>query len=696
MTDENKTNTKTNKLINEKSPYLLEHAHNPVDWHPWSVEAFTLAKELNKPIFLSIGYASCHWCHVMAHESFEDEEVASLLNEAFVCIKVDREEMPHVDNLYMDVCQITTGRGGWPLTVFLDHDKRAFFAGTYFPKEDNYGQPGLMKLIPNVKYLWELKKDDLLKSCDEIEKSVKQLSLGGESKLSADTFFEKAFDELTQNFDAEYGGFGRKTKFPTPHHINFLLTYYKLTNTDSALAMAEKTLKGLSLGGIFDQIGYGYHRYSTDKEYILPHFEKMLFDQANISVALTNAYLVTKNNFYKDMVEKVLTYAIRDLMSSDGGFYSSEDADSEGEEGRFYTWTVTELKELLTEDEFEFLNELYSLKEEGNFFDESTKARTGRNIFYRTTEIEHFAREKNISNEQVKNKLKKIKDLLFSKREQRVKPNLDYKILTDQNCLTVSALIAAYKAFGNEVYKDIALKCLDFIQDNLFNESKELMHSFAKGEVKVIGTIDDYSTYIKALIDLYEATFEKTYLSDAVQYLDETIEDFYDNINGGFFFTKEKSDIPLRLKYTFDGAGSSGNSIMAGNLSRMFLLTGNVRYRDLNQKTVLNISLSLERAPSGHSAFLNNIYPLIISNNVITIAGNKNDPKVKDFIKEIHSRYLPTTSVILNEGDMEDLASFTKDQKTINGNPCIYLCIGNSCLEPMTDIKEVIKAMDEK
>ncbi len=439
---------KNNKLINEKSPYLLQHANNPVNWFPWSNEAFEKAKLEDKPIFLSIGYSTCHWCHVMEKESFEDEQVAKLMNDTFISIKVDREERPDIDGIYMSVCQMVTGAGGWPLTIVMTPDKKPFFAGTYFPKYNRFNRIGMMELIPKLKSVWVNQKEEILKSADDIALSLNRQNFFSDSTEIDASILDKTYNDLSNRYDKTSGGFGSAPKFPSPHNLLFLLRYWKRKNEPNALKMVEKTLTEMRYGGIYDHIGFGFARYSTDQNWLVPHFEKMLYDQAMLVLAYTEVYLVTKNDFYKKTAEEILEYVLRDMTHSDGGFYSAEDADSEGEEGKFYLWDADELRNVLDKDESDFAIKVFNVADDGNWIDESKGMMPGTNILHLKESIKNLAADFNLSENEFANKLELIRDKLFKYREKRIHPYKDDKILTDWNGLMISALARASQAFN--------------------------------------------------------------------------------------------------------------------------------------------------------------------------------------------------------------------------------------------------------
>ncbi|MFW9897624.1 MAG: thioredoxin domain-containing protein, partial [Candidatus Thorarchaeota archaeon] len=446
-----------NKLKSEKSPYLLQHAKNPVNWYPWGEEAFNKAKYEDKPIFLSIGYSTCHWCHVFAHESFEDQEVAKLMNEVFVSIKVDREERPDIDKIYMTVCQMMTGSGGWPLTIIMTPDRKPFFAGTYFPKETRFGRIGLIDLIKRIKELWKNQKSELIDSANQITFRLQNIDQESPGDLFTEITLKNAFRQLSIQFDYVNGGFGTRPKFPTPHNLIFLLRYWKRTGEEKALEMVEKTLLEMRKGGIFDHIGFGFHRYSTDSTWLVPHFEKMLYDQALIALVYIEAYQATKNDLYKHTTKEIFNYVLRDMISEEGGFYSAEDADSEGEEGKFYVWTKNELEQILESNEFDLAINTFNVKESGNYREEATQKKTRKNILYL----------KNLPNKEKFALIEKIRLKLFKEREKRIHPHKDDKILTDWNGLLIAALAKGAQVLNDDHYLQIAKKSVNFILSKL-------------------------------------------------------------------------------------------------------------------------------------------------------------------------------------------------------------------------------------
>ena len=565
----------SNRLERETSPYLLQHKENPVDWYSWCEEAFIRAKEEDKPIFLSIGYSSCHWCHVIAHESFEDDEIADIINRHFIAIKVDKEERPDVDSVYMSVCQAFTGSGGWPTSIFMDWEGKPFFAGTYFPKT------ALKNLLVAIHNEWTNNKDELLK---QSEKIIEHLKLKNTSTRNADIqLAHTAVALYKRSFDRIFGGFGSAPKFPAPHNILFLLSYYEKFNTPECLEMAEHTLIQMYSGGLFDHIGFGFSRYSTDKRFLIPHFEKMLYDNALLILAYCKAYSVTKKALYLEIAEKTATYILREMTNESGGFYSAQDADSDGEEGKFYTFTREEIIDLLGSEIGEDFNHHFDITESGNFEGKSIP-----NLLQSNTENKTFEQY-----------LKTI----YNYRKKRFSLHLDDKILTFWNSLMISAMCELYLISKNNIYLETAKKADVFIQNNLC-ENDTLFVSYREQKRGVKGFLDDYSSYIFALLKLYKATNEHEFLNRAEKLCDKVIKDFKDRTGGFNFYSKESEQLILNPKETYDGAIPSGNSLMAYNLVELFKIIEEEKYK-LEAKAQLDfISADAVHHPTAHSMFL--------------------------------------------------------------------------------------------
>ncbi len=577
-----------NHLASQSSPYLLQHATNPVDWYPWCEEAFTKAKQENKPIFLSIGYSTCHWCHVMAHESFEDQKVANLLNQYFISIKVDKEERPDIDTIYMAVCTAYTGHGGWPMSIFMPPDKKPFFAGTYFPKQPKFGTIGLIQLLNTILYKWQNEQETLLQSAETITNILQaEQNFAGTAEES---LILTAISEYKQSFDKEFGGFGPAPKFPMPHNLLFLMSYYQKRKDKEALKMAETTLKQMYLGGLFDHIGYGFSRYSTDRYYLVPHFEKMLYDNALLIQSYCYAYSLTKKDFYQEVAEKTAAFILREMTSKDGGFYSAQDADSEGVEGKYYTWEPQEVTALLGEETGQAFNRHFDISKQGNF--------EGKNI----PNLLHTQKHTDSINNS--NPFKDCLPDLYQYRKNRYSLHLDDKILTFWNALMIAAFCLLYRITGKKIYQKTAVKAWDFIAKNLF-QNETLFISFRDGVHGANGILDDYASCIYALIALYETTYENQYLEQADSLCQKTIYDFWDEKNGGFFLSGKKNETLLFCpKETYDGAIPSGNSLMSCNLLKLQELTGNKQYERLLKQQLSFQSGIAKEHPSAYSMFL--------------------------------------------------------------------------------------------
>lgn len=682
-----------NRLINEKSQYLLQHASNPVDWYPWCEEAFEKARIEDKPIFLSIGYSTCHWCHVMEKESFEDNQVAELINEVFIPIKVDREERPDIDAVYMMVCQMITGSGGWPLTIIMTPDKKPFFVGTYFPKKQRFNRIGLLELIPKIKGIWINKKSEVMSSAEQITNQLNQISNKiNNNETLEQSILEKAFQQYDKNFDLKYGGFGKAPKFPVPHNLIFLLKYFFYTNNSTALFMVEKSLTAMRLGGIYDHIGFGFYRYSTDEFWLVPHFEKMLYDQAMHLIAYTEAYQITNNILFRQTAEEIIDYIQRKLKYSEGGFFSAEDADSEEEEGKFYLWTQQELDELLPKDLSKIFINIFNIEKLGNYHDESKGIKTGKNILHLKKTIKALSEDLNYSYESLAEQIEKCRQILFQKREQRIYPLRDEKILTDWNSLIISALIKAYNVFQNEEYLSTAINAFNFIKNNLITTEFQLYHRYKDGEVKFDGFLDDYSFLIQASLDLFETTAEPNYLKLAIELNNVLMKNFWDDFSGGYFFTSSLSEkLISRQKQLYDGAIPSGNSVQFLNLIRLYRITLNPELSDVIKKQINFFSSEVKRFPSAYSFFLNAFYDYSTPSTEIIISGNK--AEVQKARKEIMNKYIPNISLIsLTPENYHQLITILPHLKyyEVKSEFKIYLCNNFICKYPLSNIDDLI------
>lgn len=682
---------KANRLAKEKSPYLLQHAYNPVDWFPWGQEAFDKAKVEDKPIFLSIGYSTCHWCHVMERESFEDEEVATLINSVFIPIKVDREERPDIDNIYMSICQAMTGGGGWPLTVLLTPDKKPFFTGTYFPKHSNHGRIGIIDLINNVQSAWKNKRKEIDKSAEEITGYLDKSNDIDQNVVLDKKILKKAYEFFDERFDKINGGFGSHPKFPSPHNLIFLLRYHHLTGNKNALHIVEKTLTEMRKGGIYDQVGYGFHRYSTDSKWLLPHFEKMLYDQALLLNAYTELYQITKNDFYKSTAEEIVKYISREMTSPEGGFYSAEDADSEGVEGKYYVWSEKELSTLLTDEQFLFIKEHFNTSAEGNFRDESSHQNTGENILFLNEEL---------SPEDLL-LFEPIRKILLAHRTKRVHPFKDDKILTDWNGLMIASLARAGRVFRNQFFISSAERSAKFIIDNLLPSENKLLHRYREGNSSLDAHIDDYSFFVSGLIELYESTFNPTYLERAIKLTNHAISEFWDPEQGGFYFTGANSELILtRSKEYYDGAIPSGNSVFITNFLHLSRITGNIDYENRANQLLFSFSGSLDQVPYIYCGSLAGY--IFISSKSYEIIVVEGENSVADFISELNSLYIPNKVVILlNEKNKEALIKLAPYLETYTHNKNIsnaYICRNFVCELPIeingTNYSKIFKLLE--
>ena len=689
---------KPNKLITEKSPYLLQHAYNPVNWFPWCDEAFEIANSEDKPIFLSIGYSTCHWCHVMEKESFEDDEVAKLMNDAFVSIKVDREERPDIDGIYMSVCQMITGSGGWPLTIVMTPDKKPFFTGTYFPKQNRFNRIGMMELIPRLKEIWITKKDEVIKSANEIASSLNNQNLISDTTEIDNSVLDRAYEELSKRYDQTNGGFGSAPKFPSPHNLLFLLRYWKSRNQPKALEMVEKTLTEMRHGGIYDHIGFGFARYSTDQNWFVPHFEKMLYDQAMLVIAYTETYLVTKNEFYKETAKEILEYVLRDMTHPEGGFYSAEDADSEGEEGKFYLWDADELRNVLDKKESDFAIKVFSIADDGNWIDESKGMMPGTNILQLNKSTAELANEFNLSEDDFKRKLESIRKKIFLYREKRIHPHKDDKVLTDWNGLMISALAKASQAFDDKSYTAAAIKSYSFIEKYLTEKDGRLIHRFRDGESGLPTHIDDYAFMINASIDLYETTFEIEYLKRAIKLNDILMKEFWDEQSGGFYFTSSTSEeLIARQKDVYDGAVPSGNSVALLNLIRLSRFTSNIYFEKKAYVIVKYFSGYVSKSPSAFCMFMCGLdFLFSASTEVVIVSDNKDNLAIKG-INLIRSVFNPNKVVILKfdntTTDYSELLSFTNYMKMKDNNTTFYVCRDYTCNQPVNSLIELEKLL---
>ncbi len=689
-----------NILKYEKSPYLLQHANNPVSWMPWGEEAFKLAQKHDKPIFLSIGYSTCHWCHVMEKESFEDKDVAELMNKAFINIKVDREERPDIDKIYMSVAQMMTGRGGWPLTIIMTPSKEPFFAATYIPKESRGGQTGLVQLVPLIDQLWKTKRKDILASKDKIKNLLEDIADTTSEGPIDISMIEKAYNALHGIYDSEYGGFGNAPKFPSAHNLSFLLNYWKISDNPDPLEMVEKTLSSMRNGGIWDHVGNGFHRYSTDRKWILPHFEKMLYDQAINAFAYLDAYQATGKGIYKETVKLIYNYVNENMRSPEGAFYSAEDADSEGEEGTFYVWDSTEIKDLLGEEDGRIIEKVFNINENGNFMDEATGKVSGKNILYITSTYAELAKEMKLDLGAFTKKIDELMIKLYKYRKNRIHPFKDDKVLTDWNGLMVAAYARGGRILDDPGLIKIAEDSVAFIISNMTNGDNGLLHRYREGESSINANLDDYAFIILALIELYQSTFSFEYIDKALKLQEYLDKYFWDDKNGGYFFTDSRSEeLIVRHKESYDGAIPSGNSVSAFNLVRLGRITMNDELERRATRIGEVFGENIKNSPASHTYLLSVFNYLSGPSYEIIIVDGEEKEGSKEFFKIINQHFIPNKIVIhKSEGQdfsqVSDLKAFIDELNPINNKPTAYICKNYYCELPVTSKEDLIKSLN--
>ncbi|KXZ16559.1 thioredoxin domain-containing protein [Bacillus nakamurai] len=681
------TNNNPNRLIAEKSPYLLQHAHNPVDWHPWGEEAFNKAKKENKPILVSIGYSCCHWCHVMAHESFEDEEIAGILNDKFIAIKVDREERPDVDSVYMRICQLMTGQGGWPLNVFVTPDQKPFYAGTYFPKTSKFNRPGFIDVL---EHLSETFANDRQHVEDIAENAAAHLEVKAHQNegMLGEQAVHDTFRQLAGGFDTVYGGFGQAPKFPMPHMLMFLLRYYSYTDKEQALSSVTKTLDSMANGGIFDHIGFGFARYSTDNEWLVPHFEKMLYDNALLLTAYTEAYQVTRNERYRQVAKQIITFIQREMMHEDGSFFSALDADTEGKEGKYYIWSRNEVLDLLGDELGLLYCNVYNITEKGNFEGENIP-----NLIF--TRLEDILKETGLSKHELSKRLEDARQKLLNARENRPYPHVDDKVLTSWNALMIAGLAKAAKVFHEPDYLGMAETAVRFLEQHLMPNGR-VMVRYRDGEVKNKGFIDDYAFLTWAYIELYESGFDTSYLQKAKELCKGMLHLFWDNQHGGFYFTGDDAETLLvREKEVYDGAVPSGNSMAAVQLLRLGRLTGELSLIEKAETMFSVFKREIEAYPSSNAFFMQSVLAHTMTHKEIVIFGSKHDPDRKRFIEALQQHFTPAYTVLSAEKpeDLKGIADFAAEYQIIDGKTTVYICENFACRKPTTDIDEAMKTL---
>jgi len=684
-----------NHLINEKSPYLIQHAHNPVDWHPWSEATFEWARAENKPIFLSIGYATCHWCHVMEKESFEDDETAGYLNDTFVCIKVDREERPDIDAVYMAACQLLTGSGGWPLSIFMTPQKKPFYAATYLPKQSRPGRTGLIDICRQVKDLWSNQTEKITTSAASITAKLDQAFNFASADEPDASLLEQAFKQIRGSFDMQYGGFEPTPKFPTPHRLLFLLRYYHRHEDPKVLDMVQKTLSAMRLGGIWDHVGFGFHRYSTDARWLLPHFEKMLYDQALIAGAYLEAYQITKVSLWAETAADIFTYVLRDMTAAEGGFYSAEDADSEGEEGKFYVWTAQEFRRVLGDEVARRWETILRLSPEGNFTDEATRQKTGANILHLTATLDKWSQKLNITEDQLRDEWHQIRNQLFDIREKRIHPLKDDKILTDWNGLMIAALSQGARILNKPEYESAARKAAEFILSQMTDKNGRLYHRFRDGELAVEAHAADYAFLIHGLLNLYQTTFDLTFAEQAQALQEKMIADFWDEQNGGFYSTSKGSvDLPVRPKELYDGAIPSANSVALFNLVSLSRLTADPSWENRAQALIRAFAGTLKAQPQALTYFLCALDFAQRPGQEVIIAGEPQATDTRQLLAALNLNFSPNKVAIVksdqNAARLAKFAGYTDGLQVIEGQAIAHVCRNGSCTDSTTDTQVMV------
>ena len=703
LATESETNSTTdqpqtyNRLIHESSPYLQQHAANPINWFPWGEEAFEKARQEDKPIFLSIGYSTCHWCHVMEHESFSDNEVAELLNRDFIAIKVDREERPDIDNVYMTVTQALTGGGGWPMTIFMAPDKKPFYAGTYFPKQQRWGRPGMMQLLPQIAAAWQNDRQKVLTSADQITQHIIRLSSRPPGTAPDRDILGQARQFFAETYDPQYGGFGKSPKFPSPHQLNFLLRRYYHTQDEQALAMVEKTLIRMRYGGIYDQLGFGFHRYSTDAQWLVPHFEKMLYDQAMLIMAYIETYQATGKAFYARVAKEIITYVFRDMTSAQGGFYSAEDADSEGVEGKFYLWTPGEVKALLGEKEATVFNGVFNVKDGGNFEEAGPGHNIDQNILHLQKPLSAHAKDMASSENQLRDRLQAAREILFNAREKRIHPFKDDKILTDWNGLMIAALAKAGYVLDSPKYTAAASRAADFILQNLTTDEGRLLKRYRNGKAGLDAHLNDYAFMIWGLLELYQATYEIRYLQHAIELNAKMLTHFWDQQNGGFYLTADDGEkLLVRSKVIYDGAIPSGNSVAVYNLLRLAHLTGTTVYIKKAEAIIKAFSDQIKKFPAGHSLLMVALEYAYNPNYEVVIVGEPQKEDTRLMNAALRRPFIPEKIVLFRSADkgtagaIIDIAPYTRSMVARNGQATAYVCQEFACKLPTTSIEQML------
>ena len=678
-----------NRLIHESSPYLRQHANNPVDWYPWGSEALERAVREDKPILLSVGYSACHWCHVMERESFEDDGIAALMNEHFVSIKVDREERADIDSIYMGAVQAMTGQGGWPMTVFLTPDGKPFYGGTYFPPEDRGGLPAFPRLLAAMADVYRNRKGDIVTTTNRVVAHMEQMtrSAPGVEPLTYDIMVQ-AVRELRKQHDETYGGFGLQPKFPQPMTLEFLLRHYLRTEDPDVLEMVELTLDRMARGGIYDQLGGGFHRYSTDTYWLVPHFEKMLYDNALLARLYLHAYQVTGRETYRRIVEETLDYVVREMTSPEGGFYSAQDADSEGEEGKFFVWRPEEIAEVLGKDAGTLVNDFYGVTIHGNF--------EGRSILHVPTPLPDFARAVGMDEVTLQGRLHEAKASLMERRASRIAPDRDDKVLTSWNGLMLAAFAEAAVVLESDDYRRVAEASGGFLLDQLLDESGRLLRTYKDGQAKLYGYLEDYGFLIDGLLMLHEATFGDRWLAAALELGRSMVDLFWDEASQQFYDTgADHEELVIRPRDLTDNAAPAGSSMAVSVMLRLAVLTGDSSYNSRAATSLRSANAVMQRFPTAAGHWLGALDFYLSKTKEIVIVGEQGDSATAELVREVFRNYLPNRVFVGSSegiGGGSDLP-LLQSRHLVNGRPTAYVCENYVCQLPVNDAGELAKQL---
>ena len=686
MTD-SETPTHSNQLAHETSPYLLQHAHNPVDWYPWGEEALDIARADDRPIFLSIGYSACHWCHVMERESFEIEETAALMNANFVNIKVDREERPDLDAIYMEAVQAMTGSGGWPMSVFLTPAGQPFYGGTYFPPQPRYGMPSFAQVLLAVSEAYKNKRGDIDDQAQRLTDAIGRTgSLSASGGALGVEILDEATAKLKQYFDEQYGGFGDQPKFPQPMTLEFAMSQYRRGGDADVLRIAEHTLQQMAAGGIYDHLGGGFHRYSVDRIWLVPHFEKMLYDNGQLLRAYLHAWQINGRPEHRQVVDETVDYVLREMTAPEGGFYSAQDADSEGEEGKFFVWTAEEIEAVLGEEEAELLGRTYGVMPGGNF--------EGNTILNLKRTVAEVAQEAGAAVETMAARLAAARQKLFAVREERVKPERDDKVLTEWNGLMIHALAEVGVVLGREDALEAAKKSADFVLAEMSQENGLLFRSYKDGRARFNAYLEDYAAFARGLVALYEATFELRWLAEAVRLTKIMQSQFSDEVRGGFYQTgMAHEQLVVRRKDFIDNAIPSGNSMAAELLMRLAKLTGNEEYRKEAARIFEIMAAAMAQQPTGFGRMLTALDDFLAPSQEVAVVGLLEDARTQALLEEVRRHYLPHTVLALKEPDSENPLPLLEGRGLVDGEPAAYVCENYACRLPVTGVEELRNAV---